>query len=76
MTRPSRFRTPALCAAALPIYRDERMLGFVVGMAFSFGAVLPALVATVFAMISVVLRFGFRAVVAAVRRPIRPPESS
>ncbi|WP_449424096.1 hypothetical protein [Rhodanobacter lindaniclasticus] len=65
-----------LLAAVLPIYRVECILGFVVGMTFTFGAVLSALVATVFAAISVVLRFGFRAVVAAMRRPARPPQSS
>lgn len=65
-----------LLAAALPIYRVECILGFVVGMTFTFGAVLPALVATVFAAISVVLRLAFRTLVAMVRRPTRPPQSS
>lgn len=63
-------------AVVLPIYRTECILGFVVGMTFTFGAVLPALVATVFATISLVLRLVFRAVVAVVRRPARLPELS
>lgn len=62
-----------LLAAALPIYRAECVLGFVLGMTFTFGAVLPTLVAAVFATISFVLRLGVRAVVAAVRPSTRPP---
>lgn len=62
-----------LLAAVLPIYRAECVLGFVVGMTFTFGAVLPALVAAVFATISIVVRFLFRAVASIVRPSARPP---
>ena len=62
-----------LLAVVLPIYRAECALGFVVGMTFTFGAVLPSIIATVFAAISVVVRFAFRTVASAVRRPPRPP---
>ncbi|HWV47209.1 MAG TPA: hypothetical protein VN039_14500 [Nitrospira sp.] len=62
-----------LLAVALPIYRVECIFGFVVGMTFTFGAVLPALVAVVFAAVSVVARFAFRAVMSAIRRPNQPP---
>ncbi len=67
-----------LLAAVLPIYRVECIFGFVVGMTFTFGAVLPTLVAVVFAAVSVVLHFVFRAVLSAIRSPHRqvPPDSS
>jgi len=60
-------------AAALPIYRVECILGFVVGMTFTFGAVLSALVAVVLAAVSVTVRFAFRSVIAAIRRLTHPP---
>ncbi len=67
-----------LLAAVLPIYRIECIFGFVVGMNFTFGAVLPTLVAVVFATVSVVLHFVFRAVLSAIRSPGRQvrPDSS
>lgn len=55
-------------AALLPIYRVEYILGFVVGMTFTFGGVLPSMVAGVFATVSVAIRFCFRAAAAGVRR--------
>jgi hypothetical protein len=61
-----------LLAAVLPIYRVECLFGFVVGMTFTFGAVLPALVAAVFAAVSILVRFAFRAVLAVVRPPAGP----
>lgn len=54
-------------AAALPIYRAEYILGFVVGMTFTFGAVLSAVVAGVVALVSVVGRFVLRATTAFAR---------
>lgn len=36
----------------LPTYRAEYVLGFVLGMAFTFGAILPAIIATVVAALS------------------------
>ncbi len=56
-----------LLAAVFPVYRAEYIFGFVVGMTFTFGSVLPALVAVVFAAISVVVRFVSRAVLSAIR---------
>lgn len=67
-----------LLAAVLPIYRVECIFGFVVGMNFTFGAVLPALVAAVFAAVSVVVHFAFRVVLSAVRsadRKVTPDRS-
>jgi len=55
-------------AVLLPIYRAEYILGFVVGMTFTFGGVLPSMVAAVFATVSVALRFCFRAAAAGVRK--------
>jgi len=49
-------------AILAPVYRAECIAGFVAGMAFTFGGVLPLLVALVFATISVAVRFGLRAV--------------
>ncbi|MEO7041247.1 MAG: hypothetical protein ABI035_03195 [Gemmatimonadaceae bacterium] len=63
-----------LLAAVLPIYRTEYIFGFVVGMTFTFGAVLPVLVAFVLSAISALFHFAFRAVKSAMRRsgPSRP----
>jgi len=49
-------------AILAPVYRAECVAGFVAGMAFTFGGVLPLLVALVFATLSAVVRFGARAV--------------
>lgn len=59
-------------AAALPIYRIECIFGFVVGMALTFGAVLPTLIAALFALVSAALRFGFVVLMSAVRPPAGP----
>ena len=48
-----------LLAVVLPVYRVEYMFGLVVGMTFTFGAVLPALVAIVVAAVSGLLHFAF-----------------
>lgn len=56
-----------LVALALPIYRAEYVLGFVMGMTLTFGGVLPALVATVFASLSFLARLAYRFVVSVVR---------
>ena len=54
-------------AVVLPIYRAEYFLGFVLGMTMVFGAVLPTIVACVFALVSLaihpVARFIVKAVV-------------
>lgn len=57
-----------VCALALPLYRVEYMLGFVVGMTFTFGGVLPVFVALVVATVSFVVRFSARAVTTALRK--------
>jgi hypothetical protein len=53
----SRYMIYGLFVLALffPIYRAECLLGFVVGMTFTFGAVLPTAVGILFASIGVIL---------------------
>ena len=63
-----------LIAVALPVYRAEYVLGFVMGMTFTFGGVLPALVATVFATISFLVRLASRFLVSVVRLLRSPPD--
>ena len=51
-----------LIALILPVYRVEYVFGFVVGMTYTFGGVLPVLVSIVFGSLSFVTRWVFRAV--------------
>jgi hypothetical protein len=44
-----------LLALCFPVYRAECILGFVIGMTFTFGAVLPTAVGSLLALISAVL---------------------
>ena len=44
-------------AMVLPLYRAECVLGFILGMAFTFGAVLPTIIAAIIAAITAF--FGF-----------------
>ena len=48
-------------AILAPVYRAECIAGFVAGMAFTFGGVLPLIVALVFAGLSAAVRFGAHA---------------
>lgn len=59
-------------AVLAPIHRAECIAGFVAGMAFTFGGVLPLLVALVFAAVSAVVRFG----IGALWRLVRPARSA
>ena len=56
-----------LIAVALPVYRAEYVLGFVLGMTFTFGGVLPVLIGSVFVILSLAVRLVARAAVWAVR---------
>lgn len=49
-----------IIAFFFPIYRAECLLGFVIGMTFTFGAVLPTGIGSIFALIGVVLYLGVR----------------
>lgn len=59
-------------ALALPVYRAEYVAGFVTGMTFTFGGVLPLLVAMVVAVVSFVVRYSFRSIVALLRKKRAP----
>ena len=51
-----------LLALLLPVYRAECVLGFVLGMTFTFGAILPTLVASVIAAFSALVHLCVRPV--------------
>jgi hypothetical protein len=52
-----------IAAVLLPAYRAECLLGFVLGMSWTFGAVLPLLIGGVIATLSAILQLGvFRGV--------------
>ena len=55
----------------LPAYRSECLLGFVLGMAFTFGAVLPTVIGSVIAGLSAVIHLGLRPLVRRAWRAIR-----
>lgn len=54
------FQSLFLIALLLPIHRAEYVLGFVLGLTLTFGAVLPTFIATVLATISGVLHLMVR----------------
>lgn len=54
------FQSLLVIGLLLPIYRAEYVLGFVLGMTLTFGAVLPTFVATVMATLSRVLHLTVR----------------
>ena len=60
------------CALALPVYRAEYVMGFVMGMTITFGGVLPVLVASILAVLSIVVRYSVRLVAVIVRRMRAP----
>jgi hypothetical protein len=60
-----------VCALLLPVYRAEYLLGFVLGMTVTFGAVLPFFIALIFAAFSFVVRFIIRSVVVVLRTRAR-----
>jgi hypothetical protein len=49
-------------ALLLRVYRAECLLGFVLGMTFTFGAVLPTIIGSIIAMISAAVHLGVRPV--------------
>ena len=51
------FECILLLALLLPIYRAECVLGFVLGMTFTFGAMLPTFIGSVIAALSAVMHF-------------------
>ena len=63
-----------LCALALPVYRAEYILGFVMSLTPAVGGVLPVAFAGVFALLSFVTRYLFRLLLAFVRGRDRADE--
>ncbi|MDE1962744.1 MAG: hypothetical protein KGI42_02420 [Xanthomonadaceae bacterium] len=55
------FESLFLIALVVPIYRAEYLLGFVLGMAYTFGGVLPGVVGSVVALIAWVIQRCIRA---------------
>jgi hypothetical protein len=55
------FESLFLIAFAVPIYRGEYLLGLVLGMAYTFGGVLPSIVGSVVAVIAMVIYRYIRA---------------
>lgn len=49
-----------------PIYRAEYVLGFVIGMSWAFGALLPMIAACLFALVGAVIHLGLRLIYARV----------
>ncbi len=47
-------------ALFLPVYRAEYVLGFVLGMTWSFGAILPMIAAAIFAGVGAIIHLGVR----------------
>jgi hypothetical protein len=47
----------------IPIYRSEYLLGFVLGMTYSFGAVLPTGIGLIFIVIAFIIYIGLRAII-------------
>jgi hypothetical protein len=57
-----------LISMFLPVYRAECFLGFVIGMAYTFGVAIPILVASIFSTIGVILYLYLRPAVLFVTR--------
>ncbi|GLQ98233.1 hypothetical protein [Dyella mobilis] len=55
------FESLFLLALFLPIYRAECLLGLVLGMAYTFGGVLPSIIGSVMALITMVIYCYVRA---------------
>lgn len=63
-----------MAALVLPAYRPEYVLGFMLGMTFTFGAVLPTIAAALVAAVSAVFHFLIRLVsrfIFTLRFPVR-----
>lgn len=56
----------------VPTYRAEYILGFVLGMSFTFGAVLPTVVAIVIASFSRIMHLAYSAAVRLIRGDVTP----
>ena len=62
-------------ALLLSVYRAECLLGFVLGMTFTFGAVLPTIIGSIIAMVSAAVHLGVRPVLVRLLRGPKRRES-
>ncbi|MBA3468132.1 MAG: hypothetical protein H0T53_00680 [Herpetosiphonaceae bacterium] len=62
-------------ALLLPVYRAECVLGFVLGMTFTFGVVIPLVIGSVLAAISAVAQLYVRPLLGRLRKRFRRAES-
>lgn len=61
-----------LLALFFPIYRAECLLGFVIGMTYTFGAVLPTVVGTILALLGLVLYLYVRTGIIFIAKKVIP----
>lgn len=54
------FQALPVVGLLLPVYRAEYVLGFLLGLTYTFGAVLPTVIATAVALVSVLLHLTVR----------------
>jgi len=62
-------------AVLLRVYRAECLLGFVLGMTFTFGAVLPTLIGSLIAAVSAIVHLGIRPLLARLWRRFKRAKS-
>lgn len=60
-------------ALLFPLYRAEYLLGFVIGMTYTFGAVLPTLIGSILVIICTVLYLYVRSAIRYIISTLRPP---
>ena len=70
------FRGMFLLALLLPVYRAECVLGFVLGMTFTFGAMLPTAIGSVFAALSALAHLLIRPALVRLWRRLRGARSA
>lgn len=64
-----------VAALLLRVYRAECLLGFVLGMTFTFGAVLPTLIGLIIAAVSALVHLMIRPLLVRLRNRFRRPQS-
>ena len=69
------FESMVLFALVLPVYRAECVLGFVLGMTFTFGAVLPSAIGCAIAAVSAVIHICVRPILVHLWAWFRRPRS-
>lgn len=60
-------------ALLFPLYRAEYLLGFVIGMTYTFGAVLPTLIGSILVIICTLLYLYVRSAIRYIISTLRPP---